>query len=63
MNSQELKEMYQDYVAPTYGRFDLAIASGKGVRCKDFEGKEYLDFTSGIGVNSLGFAMKAGVLP
>ena len=54
MNSQELKEMYQDYVAPTYGRFDLAIASGKGVRCKDFEGKEYLDFTSGIGVNSLG---------
>ena len=39
----------------TYGRFPLAIQRGKGAKCWDFEGKEYIDFTSGIGVNALGF--------
>ena len=43
------------YVANTYGRFPVAIKEGKGSLCKDFDGKEYIDFSSGIGVNSLGF--------
>ncbi len=43
------------YVANTYGRFPVAIKEGKGALCKDFDGKEYIDFSSGIGVNSLGF--------
>ena len=55
MTSSEIFRQYDEYVAPTYGRFPLAIASGHGARCTDPEGKEYIDFTSGIGVNSLGF--------
>ena len=45
----------KQYVANTYGRFPVAIKEGKGALCKDFDGKEYIDFSSGIGVNSLGF--------
>lgn len=45
----------KEYVANTYGRFSVAIKEGKGSLCKDFDGKEYIDFSSGIGVNSLGF--------
>ena len=55
MNSIELKKIDNQNVANTYARFDLALKSGKGATCWDFEGKSYVDFTSGIGVNSLGF--------
>ena len=37
----------------TYGRFDVAIDHGEGSRLYDPEGKEYIDFASGIGVTSL----------
>jgi acetylornithine aminotransferase/acetylornithine/N-succinyldiaminopimelate aminotransferase len=47
-------ELYRDYVMPTYGRFDLALARGEGSRVWDEEGKEYLDFGAGIAVCSLG---------
>lgn len=49
------KELDKEYVANTYGRYDLVAESGSGVILKDEAGKEYIDFTSGIGVNSLGF--------
>lgn len=39
----------------TYGRFQTALISGKGATAWDVSGKEYIDFTSGIGVNSLGY--------
>ena len=55
MNSSDVKALDQQYVAHTYARFDLALESGKGATCYDFEGNSYIDFTSGIGVNSLGF--------
>ncbi|MBR5437735.1 MAG: aspartate aminotransferase family protein [Clostridia bacterium] len=45
----------KQYVANTYGRFPVAIEKGKNATCYDFDGKEYIDFSSGIGVNSLGF--------
>ena len=54
-NFDLIKEQDKAYVANTYGRFDVAIKEGKGATCKDFDGKEYVDFSSGIGVNSLGF--------
>lgn len=54
-NFDIIKEQDKTYVANTYGRFDVAIKEGKGATCKDFDGKEYVDFSSGIGVNSLGF--------
>ena len=34
----------------------IAIEKGKGATCYDPAGKAYIDFTSGIGVNALGFA-------
>jgi len=55
MTNEDVKKLSGEFIANTYSRFDVAIESGKGVFCKDFDGKEYIDFTSGIGVNSLGF--------
>ena len=54
--SNEIKQLDSDYIAQTYGRFNLALSHGKGCQVWDFEGNEYLDFTSGIGVSSLGWA-------
>ena len=42
----------------TYGRFDAAIDHGEGATLYSPEGKEYIDFTSGIGVNSIGYGNK-----
>nr|WP_207757914.1 acetylornithine/succinylornithine family transaminase [Pseudoflavonifractor phocaeensis] len=39
----------------TYGRFDVDIDHGKGATLYDLAGKEYIDFSSGIGVNSIGY--------
>ncbi|MDR3072848.1 MAG: acetylornithine/succinylornithine family transaminase [Clostridiales Family XIII bacterium] len=55
MNSNEIKQKENQYVANTYARYDAAIVQGSGARCSDADGKTYIDFTSGIGVNSLGF--------
>ena len=55
MDTEAIKKMANDNTLNTYNRFDLALTEGKGVRVKDSEGREYIDFTSGIGVNSLGF--------
>ncbi|MDD6033649.1 MAG: aspartate aminotransferase family protein [Oscillospiraceae bacterium] len=55
MTFEQIKKADQQYVMNTYGRFDLAIVSGKGATCRDESGKTYIDFTSGIGVNSLGW--------
>ena len=43
------------YVMGTYGRFPVVPASGRGARMTDADGTTYIDFTSGIGVNSLGW--------
>ncbi len=51
----DIRKIDREYVAGTYGRYDLAIEKGKGSRCFSYDGKEYIDFTSGIGVNSLGY--------
>ncbi len=51
-----LAEKYQEFVIPTYGRFDLDIARGSGCRVWNFEGREFLDFGAGIAVCSLGHA-------
>lgn len=56
MTHLELKQQDGAYLAQTYGRFDLALSHGKGCEVWDFDGNRYLDFTSGIGVNSLGWA-------
>ncbi|MEG0157713.1 MAG: aminotransferase class III-fold pyridoxal phosphate-dependent enzyme, partial [Anaerovoracaceae bacterium] len=55
MNSKELRALDAQCIEGTYGRFEPVINQGKGAICTDLEGKTYVDFTSGIGVNSLGF--------
>lgn len=40
----------------TYGRYDVALKSGKGAAAYDEDGKRYIDVSSGIGVNSLGYS-------
>lgn len=56
MSFEDIKKLDDAYVMHTYGRYNLAIDHGKGAICYDPAGKSYIDFTSGIGVNSLGFA-------
>ncbi len=55
MTFEEIRNDEQQYMMHTYGRFQTALVSGKGAVAKDVDGKEYVDFTSGIGVNSLGY--------
>ena len=55
MTSNEIKALTGQYVMNTYGRFPVAIERGEGTRLYDFEGNEYIDFTSGIGVTDLGY--------
>lgn len=40
---------------PTYGRFPVELDHGRGAVAIDTNGKEYIDFGSGIGVNALGY--------
>lgn len=40
---------------PSYGRYDLVLDSGSGRQAVDENGKQYIDFGSGIGTNSLGY--------
>lgn len=48
-------EQFNKYVMPSYGRYDLVLDSGSGRQAVDENGKEYIDFGSGIGTNSLGY--------
>ena len=56
MNFNEIKALDEGYVLQTYGRNQVAIDRGEGATLWDTEGKKYIDFTSGIGVCSLGYA-------
>lgn len=56
MDHQQLKKLDNTYFMPTYGRFDVDIDHGHGATLYDLSGKEYIDFSSGIGVNSIGCA-------
>ena len=55
MTFEELKAMDDTYVMHTYARFPVDIDHGQGATLYSLAGKEYIDFTSGIGVNSLGY--------
>ncbi len=54
-NFDIIKERDESFVAQTYGRFPVAITEGRNAVCFDADGRRYIDMTSGIGVNSLGF--------
>ena len=59
MTHEELKYLDSHYVMPTYARFDVDIDHGRGATLWDLAGKEYIDFTSGIGVSSIGYGNEA----
>lgn len=48
-------EQFNQYVMPSYGRYDLVLDSGEGRQAVDENGRRYIDFGSGIGTNSLGY--------
>ncbi|MDE6361888.1 MAG: aspartate aminotransferase family protein [Clostridia bacterium] len=52
---KSIKDIDKKYVMNTYNRYDLELVEGMGVNAYDVDGKEYIDLSSGIGVNSLGF--------
>ncbi len=54
MTFEEIKNLDEQYVMHSYGRFPVAIDRGEGATLWDVDGKEYIDFTAGIGVASLG---------
>ena len=53
--SEEILALYKSKVMPTYSP-SVVIASGKGVTVRDVDNMSYYDFTSGIGVNSVGYS-------
>ena len=53
---EQIAELERQYLLQTYNRYPVVLARGKGVFLWDIEGKKYLDFVSGIGVNALGHA-------
>jgi len=52
----EIQELENNYLIPTYARYPLVIDHGRGCWVYDLEGRRYLDFLSGLGVNALGHA-------
>ncbi len=48
-------EQFDSYVMGTYGRFPVVMEDGENRLATALDGKEYIDFGSGIGTNSLGF--------
>ncbi len=51
-----IKELDKEYVAPTYARFPLTLTEGKGSLVYDDAGKEYIDMSTGIAVNTFGYS-------
>src|SRR5271154_2315820 len=55
-NFEQIAERERQFLLTTYNRYPIVLARGKGVFLYDIEGKKYLDFVSGLGVNALGHA-------
>ena len=55
MTTKELMALDAEHGMQTYGRFPVAIDHGHGATLYSPEGKAYIDFASGIGVNCLGY--------
>ncbi len=55
---KKLIELDQKYIMNTYARSEAVLVGGRNATVVDLSGNTYIDFTSGIGVNSLGFCNK-----
>ena len=57
--SKQMIDKAENAILHTYNRFQVVFDKGEGVYLYDTEGKQYLDFASGIGVQSLGYGNEA----
>jgi predicted acetylornithine/succinylornithine family transaminase len=55
-NTDEIIQRERQFLLQTYSRYPVVMDRGKGVFLFDLEGKKYLDFVAGLGVNALGHA-------
>lgn len=53
MNTEQIAALQKKYLMPTYAP-SIALVEGAGARVRDAEGREYLDFLSGIAVTNIG---------
>ncbi len=53
--SNQVIDRADNAILHTYNRFQVVFDKGEGVYLYDINGKQYLDFASGIGVQSLGY--------
>ncbi|MFL6537743.1 MAG: aminotransferase class III-fold pyridoxal phosphate-dependent enzyme, partial [Chthoniobacterales bacterium] len=51
-----MRTLFEQFVLPTYARFDLELERGQGSYLWDTSGRRYLDLGGGIAVCSLGHA-------
>src|SRR5580693_2044427 len=54
--TEDVIQREKQFLLQTYNRYPLVIERGKGVFLFDLDGKRYLDFVAGLGVNALGHA-------
>jgi acetylornithine/N-succinyldiaminopimelate aminotransferase len=55
----DLQQLERDHLVPAYARMPVEFVRGEGALLWDAEGTEYLDFQTGLAVNSLGHAHPA----
>ena len=61
MTNKSIKTQSDSHILQTYTRYPIAFISAKDCRLYDADGKEYIDFMSGIGVTSIGHGHPAWV--
>src|SRR2546423_7868263 len=59
MKLAQVQRLESRYLVHTYDRLPAMFVRGKGAYLYDDQGRRYLDFLSGIGVNALGYAHPA----
>jgi acetylornithine/N-succinyldiaminopimelate aminotransferase len=59
VTAELMRQRWSAVMMDNYGTPPVTLASGRGVRVRDVEGNEYLDFLAGIAVSALGHAHPA----
>jgi acetylornithine/N-succinyldiaminopimelate aminotransferase len=54
MTTKEVTDLTTRVLMPTYRRAPVVFREGRGMRLRDLDGKQYLDFVAGIAVDVLG---------
>ena len=55
MEAKKWMEQAEETILHTYNRYQIVLERGQGMYLYDTEGKKYLDFAAGIGVQALGY--------